>query len=72
MTCVRLCFIQVGGMILNNKASLRLAATVFIQALPGTEVLISRMSYPRWPYTRPETLGKYHVGLKRNHLKSVR
>lgn len=33
MTRVRLCFIQVGGMILNNKASLRFSTTGFMCAL---------------------------------------
>lgn len=50
MTCVRLCFIQVGGRILNNKASLHFSAAVFIRALPGTEVLISGTSYPHRLY----------------------
>lgn len=50
MTCVRLCFIQVGGRILNNKASLHFPVTVFIRTLPGTEVLISRVLYPHRLY----------------------
>lgn len=61
MTRVRLCFIQVGGMILNKKASLHFPAPCLC-ACSGTEVLISGMPYPG--YTQFETPCECQVGIQ--------
>lgn len=69
MTRVRLCFIQVGGMILNNKASLHFPATGFMYALAQRCLLVE--CHTHTGCTQPKTFCKYHVGLKRNRLKSI-